>query len=135
MTKVEIKLKMPEDLKPWLVDDWDLVTRQKQVSCINLLKSINVEMQFVFTIILSATTAVPVVRVVEIEVVVIIAAVMAMVVVVVVALVVVAVLYRSSSTNNNNGNNGNDISEVNGDVCGCGEDYINNNTIYLISYP
>lgn len=39
-SRVEVKITIPDDLKQWLIDDWDLVTRQKQLVPIPRKKSV-----------------------------------------------------------------------------------------------
>ncbi|XP_067040321.1 mortality factor 4-like protein 1 [Acropora muricata] len=40
VSRVDVKIAIPDDLKQWLIDDWDLITRQKQLVPIPRKKNI-----------------------------------------------------------------------------------------------
>uniref|UniRef100_A0A4X2L602 Uncharacterized protein n=1 Tax=Vombatus ursinus TaxID=29139 RepID=A0A4X2L602_VOMUR len=39
--RTDVKVEIPEELKPWLVDDWDLVTKQKQLFYLPARKNVD----------------------------------------------------------------------------------------------
>jgi len=49
ITKVEVKIKLPENLKPFLLDDWDLINRQKMLLLLPAEKSIDKILDLYYT--------------------------------------------------------------------------------------
>lgn len=41
MSKVEVNIKLPESLKPVLIDDWDMINRQKMLTAVPAEKNVN----------------------------------------------------------------------------------------------
>ena len=46
--RVEWKIKIPEELKSWLVEDWDLVTRQEQLFQLSAKKNVDVILHSIY---------------------------------------------------------------------------------------
>lgn len=45
---VEWKIKIPEELKSWLVEDWDLVTRREQLFQLSAKKNVDVILHSIY---------------------------------------------------------------------------------------